>query len=326
MLLTALCIMWDQGQKLPQDFYRLYDAVTGQVLYKRYSTENERDRARFRLEAVALGMHRGLSAERITPLPQVDIEEIDRHLATYSRSDVVTESGATDAAGRREDLLSNSGLLLPRDGGRAAFYHLSFQEFLAAVRLRRIGDKPEDLLPRHAATPAWRRTLRFLFCAIADKDSPEAAIGGFESLRDHLEPARLQRDPNPALLFADCLEVAHGRRWNLERFAEPLRRACDHALEHLHPPGRAQLWGTLARLGLDHRPGVGLWDGLPHIAWVDVPAGEFLFGEEKRKKTLPAFRIARYPVTNAQYQAFIDDGGYQTDACPGRFLPFFLGG
>ena len=182
----------------------------------------------------------------------MDIEEIDRHLAAYSQSDVVTESGAADAAGRREDLLSNSGLLLPRDGGRAAFYHQSFQEFLAAVRLRRIGDKPEDLLPRHAATPAWRRTLRFLFCAIADKDSPEAAIAGFESLRDHLEPARLQRDPNPALLFAACLEVAHGRRWNLERFTEPLRRACDYALEHLDPRsarncgGRWGGWASIA--------------------------------------------------------------------------------
>ena len=58
MLLTALCIMWDQGQRLPQDFYRLYDAWSA-----RCSTSgidrNERDRARFRLEAVALGMHRG---------------------------------------------------------------------------------------------------------------------------------------------------------------------------------------------------------------------------------------------------------------------------
>ncbi len=159
MLLTALCVMWDQGQKLPQDFYRLYDAVSGQVLYKRYATENDRDRARFRLEAVALGMHLGLSAERITPKGEVDIEEIDRHLAAYSQSDVVTESGAADAAGRREDLLSNSGLLLPRDGGRAAFYHLSFQEFLAAVRLRRIGDKPEDLLPHHALAYAHRPEL-----------------------------------------------------------------------------------------------------------------------------------------------------------------------
>jgi hypothetical protein len=56
-------------------------------------------------------MHRGLSVERITPDPEAGIEEIDRHLAAYSQSDVVTESGAADAAGRREDLLSNSGLL-----------------------------------------------------------------------------------------------------------------------------------------------------------------------------------------------------------------------
>ena len=93
-----------------------------------------------------------------------------------------------------------------------------------------------------------------------------------------------------------------------------MRRACEHALEHLKPPERAQLWRTLGRLGLDHRPGVGLRDGLPDIAWVEVPAGAFLYGGKKRKKTLPAFRIARYPVTNAQYQTFIDDGGYETDA------------
>jgi hypothetical protein len=77
---------------------------------------------------------------------------------------------------------------------------------------------------------------------------------------------------------------------------------------------RAQLWRTLGRLGLDHRPGVGLRAGLPDLGWVEVPAGPFLFGEEKRKKTLLAFRIARYPLTNAQYQTFIDDGGYETDA------------
>jgi len=206
------------------------------------------------------------------------------------------------------------GCCLPREGGRAAFYHLSFQEFLAAGRLRRIGEKSEAILQRYAATAAWHRTLRFLFCALADKDSPEAAIDGFKSLLAHLQPAQLDQDPNPALLLADCPEVAHGRKWNLELFAEPLRRACHHALEHLNPPERAHVWRTLGRLGLDHRPGVGLRDGLSDIAWAEVPAGAFLYGDEKRKKTLPAFCIARYPVTNAQYQAFIHDAGYETDA------------
>ena len=324
MLLTALCVMYDQGQRLPQDFYKLYDAVVGQVLYKRYLTENERDRARFRLEAVALGMHGGEShAPRDTPAAEVDNDEILRHLADYQRNDPTTESGSSDARQAREDLLSNSGLLLPRSDGRAAFYHLSFQEFLAAVRLKRIGLPIADVLDNHASTPAWRRSLRFLFCTIADKDSPKAALDALGHLLPKLEPMALEQDPNPSLLLADCLEVAHGRGWNLVRFALPLRQACDHTLLHLNPPERAHLWRTLGRLGWDDRQGVGVmsnrlgledrvgFDKIPDIDWVGIPEGSFQYGDKKTKISLPAFKIARYPVTNRQFQCFIDDGGYE---------------
>jgi formylglycine-generating enzyme required for sulfatase activity len=41
------------------------------------------------------------------------------------------------------------------------------------------------------------------------------------------------------------------------------------------------------------------------MEWVEVPAGEFLFGEDKRSVFLPGFRIARYPVTNQQYHYFL---------------------
>ncbi len=347
MLLTALCVMYDQGQRLPQDFYKLYDAVVGQVLYKRYLTENERDKARYRLEAVALGMHLGEShALRDTPAAEVDIDEILRHLANYQRNDPTTETGSADARQAREDLLSNSGLLLPRSNGRAAFYHLSFQEFLAAVRLKRIGKAATEMLTHYAATPAWRRSLTFLFCTIADKDSAKAALDALASLLPWLAPQKLQQDPNPALLIADCLEVAQGRGWNSHRFADPLRQACDHALLHLNPPERAHLWKALGRLGWDDRQGVGVnpvelilgasklaltvkasFDApnpiltgegslgqaspIPDIDWVEIPEGPFQYGDKKTDITLPAFKIARYPVTNSQYQCFIDDGGYE---------------
>jgi hypothetical protein len=48
MLLTALCVKYDEDFRLPGDLYRLYSAVTDQVLYKRFNTEPERDLARLR--------------------------------------------------------------------------------------------------------------------------------------------------------------------------------------------------------------------------------------------------------------------------------------
>lgn len=259
-------------------------------------------------------MHTGAGKRpRVTPEAEVGIGEMDECLADLAQTALTTESGGADAASCREDLLSNSGLLLPRSGGRAAFYHLSFQEFFAAVRLRQVEKNIRDIFHRHAATPAWRRTLTFLFCAIADLDSPEAAIESYAPLLPHLEPARLGADPNPALLLADCLEVAHARGWNLARFVAPLRAACEHALEHLDPPARAHLWRTLGRLGLDDRPGVGVKDELPDIDWCEVHVGEFKYQDERKKRKLAAYRIARYPLTNAQFQCFIDDKGYNTE-------------
>ena len=39
---------------------------------------------------------------------------------------------------------------------------------------------------------------------------------------------------------------------------------------------------------------------------IEIPAGEFLMGSEKRRVPVDAFQIDRYPVTNAQYKRFLD--------------------
>jgi len=68
----------------------------------------------------------------------------------------------------------------------------------------------------------------------------------------------------------------------------------------------------LAAFG-DDRPGVGLdADSLPDIVWCDVPEGECIIGEDSktlRVRIPAAFQISRYLITNAQYQAFVADGG-----------------
>jgi formylglycine-generating enzyme required for sulfatase activity len=80
------------------------------------------------------------------------------------------------------------------------------------------------------------------------------------------------------------------------------------------PEGRAAIGRALGRLGLDCRKGVGQTaEGLPDIDWVEIPRGEFLYQEGERRK-MAAFRMGRYPVTNAQFQAFLDaEDGYRQD-------------
>jgi formylglycine-generating enzyme required for sulfatase activity len=78
------------------------------------------------------------------------------------------------------------------------------------------------------------------------------------------------------------------------------------------PIMRCQIGDHLARLD-DPRPGVGLRDdGLPDIAWCEVPTGPFIMGEADNQHlvNLPRFRISLYPVTIAQYDAFKQDEGY----------------
>lgn len=41
------------------------------------------------------------------------------------------------------------------------------------------------------------------------------------------------------------------------------------------------------------------------IEWISIPAGKVLSGEDKVTKNLPAFQIAKFPVTNQQYTHFL---------------------
>ncbi len=95
-----------------------------------------------------------------------------------------------------------------------------------------------------------------------------------------------------------------------------------------HPYGRAAVGRALALPTpdggmLDNRPGVGLRaDGWPDIEWVKIEGGTFVIGGDaeaydsldEQTVTLDTFWMARYPITNAQWRAFLDDReGYQNE-------------
>ncbi len=75
---------------------------------------------------------------------------------------------------------------------------------------------------------------------------------------------------------------------------------------------RLTLGERLASLG-DPRPGVLNRNRLPDIAWLKIPAGEFIYNFD-RYVELDTFYISRYPITITQFHAFVQDDGYENPA------------
>jgi hypothetical protein len=70
------------------------------------------------------------------------------------------------------------------------------------------------------------------------------------------------------------------------------------------PARREEIGLRLAQIG-DPRPGAGLIDGTPAIQWCALPPGEVRV-EGHGLFPVPAFRIAAFPVTQGQFEAFLD--------------------
>lgn len=100
----------------------------------------------------------------------------------------------------------------------------------------------------------------------------------------------------------------------LERFLRPkevlIARLHENALSH---QDRLLIGQKLAEFG-DTRPGVGVKDGVPDIIWIDIPGGTIKLEDVDHMFEVRPFRMAKYLVTNLQFEAFIKAGdGYHNE-------------
>jgi formylglycine-generating enzyme required for sulfatase activity len=219
-----------------------------------------------------------------------------------------------------EYLRDRAGLLEPRGVGIYAFPHRTFQEYLAACHLTDSGF--EDELPRllQTAPNRWRE-VTLLAGAKATRGLASAAW----TLADALcfaEPPVQRLDHEAAywgaLLAAQVLvenrsleRLAEHRRARVERIRMWLVRTLEH---HALPPvERAQAGNALAALG-DPRFREDCWylPNDPMLGFIETPAGAFIMGEAKEQHdvSLSRYFIAHYPVTVAQFLAFVEDNSY----------------
>ncbi len=344
MLLTTMALIHQQEVGLPKERVRLYSKAVEVLLLRwqnRHVSRNEladflrNDRLlREVMERLAYEAHNSKSLRE------------DDEAADLSRSqarDILEEY--LDDANHARDFLNyvdqRAGLLVGRGGkpGQPAEYsfpHRTFQEYLAGCHLLIGGDSDqvEQFYARAAEGDRWnlvaqlsaeellfntrdgeRRLLHLAYNLLPQRgDSQQAQratlwSGQMADLAGRRAIERDTRSPNGGMDYLQRL---------LAQFVTLLGGT-------LSAPERCQAGDTLARLGDPRFCADALFlPDEPLLGFIEIPAGPFVMGSDKRSDpqafdaempqhtlTLPGYYIARYPVTVAQFAAFVEDAKYK---------------
>ncbi len=280
------------------------------------------DEIRRALERLAFDVHRDRgSANGDLPAEITDTElwqALDRE---RSHERLVDERRVMDYLHQR------SGIILGESRNRYRFPHRSYQEYLAAGHLIRTGfpGLVAEVVAENAGL--WREVVQLAAGQLVA--TPFMLWSLLGTLVPEPPPETPSADdPGFERAFYAALAVRETGIWRRaageEEKLERIRRWLEKCVEvgALPPPDRAEAGRVLGLLG-DKRRGIDLTqDGVPEIDWVEVPAGAFRMGSSEDDKEafewekpqhpvdLETFSIARYPITNAQYAAFVKDGGY----------------
>ena len=323
VMLTALAVLQHNNRRLPEHRVELYDAI---------------------LDWLAEASRR--KDDSLTPVQRLErLRRLALHLQTLPAGRAVQLSrwraaeflheafgGGIEANAKRlDEEVEASGILAPA-GTELKFWHLSFQEFLAAREIASKGDEDLFALVENEGRlyrPEWRETMRLLG-GLLRQQGEDRIEGLVARILDSL-PAGAglpEQAPCVALLGAMMADLQRmGYQPRSPRYAE-VRQAVLGIFE----PGAEQI---PLRVRIEAADALGR-AGDPRLApekaaenWIPIPAGSFWMGAQNsddveqnfdpeaypnespvHEVTLRAFRIRRYPVTVQEYGEFIAAGGY----------------
>ncbi|MFY9943916.1 MAG: SUMF1/EgtB/PvdO family nonheme iron enzyme, partial [Desulfobacterales bacterium] len=329
LLLANICLVHRHRGELPQKRARLYEECIDVLLEhwrkaKGLSIGVTAQEGRRVLQPAALWLHGQEGRTRATA------EELAPQIAPALKA-VGWQGGS--AADFLRTIRDDSGLLTGWGLDQYGFMHLGFQEYLAAREIRRRGFKEPELLRELAAHfgESWWQEVTLLLLALEEPSHFEAFMGevvknaAFAKHSDWVDfclDEAAETTPEP---FAALLEKSPGEQESLwRRQAAALR-----VLERLAPERIDALQESLSRhpyeairRRLAERAAMGAIDAtvnaIDGYELVSIPAGSFWMGSLETEKdrydnegprhqvALPSFYLGRYPVTNAQYDRFLE--------------------
>ncbi len=334
LLFTMFAALWLRNrdlspkQRIPEQISQLYSRSVDLMLERWTKKDIETGRCVADLF--------GLTSQELRRALEIVAFEVQSEQGSQPRADFrlgvlleafhAAKGGAVPHYAEALDYLEQrAGLLTSEAPRHYRFTHLSFQEYLAGCYLAMEDQFPAEITRQiQKAAGRWRNVVPLL------ADEITARGGNLMPLVQALVEIPVDRTRLPD---APQWEMVDYARTLTEKFSLQLTRVeqqklCEHLTAvveagALPPASRAAAGRQLAVLG-DPRPGVGVKDGIPDIVWCEIPGGPFLFGSNREKDKragnnepdqheviLPTFSIAKYPITYAQYEAFVEDKGYE---------------
>ncbi len=215
-----------------------------------------------------------------------------------------------------------AGLLVERAPEVYSFPHRTFQEFLAGAYLASQGDFAKKAAALLDDGAYWREVILLAVGKLVhhsgDTDKPLALVAELCPDKTPETDAGWRKNwlAGDALLEMGLNRVEESA-FGME-LAQRVRSRLVQLLKggHLSPAERAAAGNSLARLG-DPRFREDAWY-LPAdemLGFVEIPEGPFTMGEGKEEHPLdlPTYYIARWPVTVAQFRAFVEDSGHKPE-------------
>jgi formylglycine-generating enzyme required for sulfatase activity len=306
LLLTILAVMKRQGVILPERRVELYDQYV-KTLLSSWNRARGLGRAPTRdldvvqtvrvLAPLALWMH-----EENPGVGLVKREALRRRLEA-----LFAEQQGADAEGAARQFLADvrehAGLLLERGPGEYGFIHLTFEEYLSAVAiaLRGQGDcRPiVDYLSARVGDAAWREVALLTVPYLGIIQQLDRVAGEVVEALVAEQPG----EAGAAVVLAGQAMLDAGKTGVPVGSRQVVTEALVETLQSVEvaPVLRREAGLVLGKLG---------WEPEDLDTFMPVPAGPFLYGNEKQEITQP-YWIGKYPVTNAQYARFVEAGGYR---------------
>jgi formylglycine-generating enzyme required for sulfatase activity len=347
LLLTVMALVHTHKGRLPDARALLYEDTIDILLWRwEQVSKGQASLSKLMLEAgcTDIDLKRVLQELAYQAHTQVNADDDGEKLAGISESNLektlacLNKSDRNWAAQVIETMKMRAGLLLERDMGIFTFPHRSFQEYLAGAYLTSQADFITRAIALAEGGNIWREVILwavgcFVYLPGGNIHMPlalAAELCSSASPKNNLDWLKTWLAGDIVLeIGLNRVEAASVGHDLLPRVRERLSNLLIEGA--LTPRERASAGDTLARLG-DPRPGVspllsGEGPGVRSMSLLlcEIPAGKFPMGSKKGEPDsyddeytqftceieMP-FYLARYPVTNAQFEAFVNDPeGYQ---------------